>query len=608
VIRIINAGTIKKGLRNIRENGTRDTLQKAYKKLSNAVSYRRWIKTPLFSKAELAEQEEYVFDRDVIFSITVPLYNTYEPFLREMIDSVLVQTYSGWELCLADGSDSRHSYVENVCREYCERDVRIRYKRLGRNLGISENTNACLDMASGDYIALLDHDDILHPAALYEMMRIICDKDPDFIYTDEATFVSPDIGNISSIHFKPDFAPDNLMANNYICHFTAFKRSLLEKTGKFRSEYDGSQDHDMMLRLTETAERIEHIPEVLYYWRAHQDSVAFGIRAKDYAAVSGRKAVRSSLQRRGLSASVESSKAFPCIYRIRYDLRDTALVSIVIQNCDHTDELRTCVDSILGKTTYSNYEIIIADNNSREAATFDCYKELTSKNGNIRVVTWEGEYNYSAINNYVVREVVRGEYILLLSSNTEVITPEWIEEMLMYARRGDIGAVGAKIYYPDKRTIWHAGVILGKGGTAGNVYRGANGGDIGYMGRLAYAQDMTAVTGACMMIRRDIWDEVGGLDEEFKIVFGDTDLCMRIRRAGYLIIWTPYAELCQCKHLNRKSNRMPGEKEIIGSDAELFRSKWRAELDMGDPYYNPNLTLNGADYSLRHKKQEATPR
>ena len=599
---IVTTGMIRKGLRNIRENGVVDTMHKVYRKLRGAATYRKWMKTPLFTDAELAEQRNHVFSKDIVFSITVPLYNTPETFLREMIESVIDQTYGKWELCLADGSDSKHDYVGNVCKEYAARDKRILYRKLKRNQGISGNTNACLDMATGDYIALFDHDDILHPAALHEMMMVICEKDADIVYTDEAVFISPDIRKISSIHFKPDFAPDNLRANNYMCHFTAFKRSMLDRTGGFRSEYDGSQDHDMMLRLTEAADRIEHIPEVLYFWRAHPQSVASGIDAKGYAAVAGRKAVMDSLRRQGLEATVESTKVHPCIFRIRYALTDTPLVSIVIPNCDHIDELKICIDSILSRSTYRNYEIIIAENNSCESRTFDYYDQLTEKHDNIRVIIWEGEPNYSAINNYAVRNAVKGEYILLLNNDTEVITPSWIEEMLMFAQRGDVGAVGAMLFYPND-TIQGAGIILGLGGAAGHAYHRAKRGGDGYMGRLAYAQDMTAVTAACMLVRRDVWDEVGGLDEEFALSFNDVDLCMKIRREGYLIVWTPYAELYHYESASRGMDDTPEKKARFDSEAALFRSRWGTELKRGDPYYNPNLTLVRSDFSLRYTRQ-----
>ena len=600
----ISGGMIKKGIRNIRENGVADTLHKVYRKLRNADVYSEWMKTPLFTDAELSEQMSHVFSKDIVFSITVPLYNTPEAFLREMIGSVIDQTYGKWELCLADGSDSEHDYVGRVCKEYAEKDERILYKKLKRNRGISGNTNECLDMATGEFIALFDHDDVLHPAALHEMMRVICSKDADIVYTDEATFISPDISNISFIHFKPDYAPDNLRANNYICHFTAFKRSLLDKTGMFRSEFDGSQDHDMLLRLTEAADRIEHIPEVLYFWRAHPDSVALGIEAKDYAAVSGRKAVMRSIQRQGMTASVESTKAHPCIYRIKYDIAIDPLISIVIPSCDHVDELKTCIDSIQKKSTYHNYEIIIAENNSREERTFDYYDSLSENNNNIRVVTWKGGFNYSAINNYAVREAANGEYILLLNNDTEVITPSWIEEMLMYVQRQDVGAAGAKLCYPDD-TIQHAGVILGKGGIAGHAYQWEKRSEVGYMGRLSYAQDMTAVTAACMMVRRDVWDEVGGMDEEFTVAFNDVDLCMKIRRAGHLIVWTPFAELYHYESLSRGKDDTPEKQARFDSEVEMFRRKWGAELTAGDPYYNPNLTLAKSDFSLRYTRQSS---
>lgn len=598
---IITAGMIKIGLRNIRENGVADTLRKAYRKLRGSASYSEWMKTPLFSNAELSEQRNLEFSKDIVFSITVPLYNTPETFLREMIGSVIDQTYGKWELCLADGSDSDHAYVGSVCKEYAARDERIQYRKLGQNLGISENTNACLDMATGDYIALFDHDDILHPAALHEMMRVICDTDADLVYTDEATFVSPDISNISNIHFKPDFGPDTLRSNNYICHLTTFRKSLLDKTGRFRSEYDGSQDHDLMLRLTEAAERIEHIPEVLYFWRAHPQSVASGIEAKGYAAAAGRQAVLDSLKRQGIDAKIESTRAHPCIYRIRYALTGTPLVSIVIPNCDHVDELKTCIDSILNRSTYKNYEIIIAENNSKEKRTSTYYDSLTEKHDNIRVITWEGDFNYSAVNNYAVRNAANGEYILLLNNDTEVISPGWIEEMLMFAQRGDVGAVGAMLYFPND-TIQHAGIVLGLGGIAGHAYHKVRRGEVGHMGHLAYARDMSAVTAACMLVCREVWDEVGGMDEEFAIALNDVDFCMRLRKAGYLIVWTPFAELYHYESLSRGLD-ITANRDRFDSEKKLFRSKWKAELKEGDPYYNPNVTLTRSDYSLRYEKQ-----
>ena len=567
---------------------------------SREVEYSEWMKKPLFSKIELEEQSYRQFDKEITFSIVVPLYNTQEEYLREMIESVQAQTYGNWELCMADGSDGSHSEVEIICRKYADHDERIKYQKLERNLGISENTNACIGMSTGDYIALLDHDDILHPAALHEMMTAICEKNADFIYTDEATFLSSDIQNISAINFKPDYAPDSLRAVNYICHFTAFKRALLDETGLLRKEFDGSQDHDLVLRLTSAANNIVHIPEVLYYWRAHQNSAALSVDAKENASDAGIRAVSSSIRSLGYSAKVYPLKEFPTVYRIKYELKARPLISIIIPTSDHYDDLKKCLCSILEKTTYSNYEIILIENNSKDPKTFAYYDSLKESFDNIKIVTWEGNggFNYSSLNNYGIDVAAEGDYYLLLNNDTEVITPSWIKEMLMYAQREDVGAVGAKLYFPDD-TIQHAGVIIGLGGVAGHAFTCYKKTASGYMKKLCYSRNVSAVTGACVMIRKDVWDSVGGLDEKFEVGFNDIDLCMRIRKKGYLIVWTPYAELY---HYESKSRGYDVTPEKIGrslSEIARFKARWAKELKMGDPYYNPNLTLKRIDYSLK---------
>lgn len=595
----------KKGLISLRENGIRYTWVKARTKVYTP-SYSQWMKTPLFSDAELEKQRNTRFSKDIVFSITVPLYNTPERFLREMIESVQAQTYGGWELCLADGSDEEHSYVGRLCKDYSQKDERIKYRKLEKNLGISGNTNACLEMAEGDFIALFDHDDILHPTALHEMMKAICEKDADIVYTDEATFESPDINKIILIHFKPAFAPDNLRANNYICHFTAFRRKLLDQTGGFRSEYDGSQDHDLMLRLTAVAANIVHIPEVLYYWRAHPQSVAMASDAKDYAMIAGRKAVKDSLESENLNGIVESSRALPSIYRIRYELSEHPKVSIIIPTCDHIDDLSKCILSVEEKTTYENYEIIIVENNSKDPKTFAYYDEIQKEWDNIKVITWSGPFNYSAINNFGAKEA-SGDYLLLLNNDIEVISTGWIEEMLMYAQREDVGAVGAMLYYPDD-TIQHAGVVLGLGGVAGHVFSRQLRGDVGYMGKLCYAQNVTAVTAACLLIKRSTWDEVGGLDEEFAVAFNDVDLCMRLRQAGYLNVWTPFAELYHYESKSRGKEDTPEKKSRFRGEEVRFMAKWNEELSAGDIYFNPNFSLLRADCSIEGHQRRQTYR
>lgn len=538
-----------------------------------------------------AKQRKERFSRNVTFSILVPLYNTPEVFLREMIESVQEQTYPKWELCLADGSDAEHEIVGKICHEYAKKDRRILYKKLEKNLGISGNTNACIEMATGNYIALFDHDDILHPSVLYETMKAICEQDADYIYTDEVTFESPDKNKLITLHYKPDFAPDNLLANNYICHFSAFSMELLKKAGAFRSAYDGSQDHDIMLRLTHFANRVVHIPKILYWWRSHPQSVSQDIGAKQYAVDAAKRCVHDFIRDQyHVETIIESTRAFPTIFRIIWPIQNQPKVSIVIPNKDHIEDLQRCVSSILQKSTYGNYEIVVVENNSESDGIFDYYTQL-EENDRIRVIRYEGEFNYSKINNWAVKQC-DGDYIVLLNNDTEVITPEWLENMLMYAQREDVGAVGAKLYYPDGR-IQHAGVVIKMGNDriAAHAYVGAGHDHIGYMGRLCYAQDMSAVTAACLMINRRKYDEVNGLDEGFAVAYNDVDFCLKVRQEGYLNIFTPFAELYH--HESATRGYETGEKlKRQQRECEIFRNKWADVLEKGDPYFNPNLSLD----------------
>ena len=588
-----------KGIRCLHENGWSYTWHKVKNKLKHRQEYTALTNTPLFTEEELEAQRTEVFPRSIKFSVVVPLYNTPEKFLHEMIRSVIDQTYADWELCMADGSDEAHGNVERICRQYMRKDLRIKYQRLEENLGISGNTNACLEMATGDYIGLFDHDDLLHPAALHEVMRAICEQDADFIYTDENTFhEKPE--DAFCPHFKPDYAPDTLRSYNYICHFTVFSRELLDEVGNFRREFDGSQDYDMVLRLTEKASKIVHIPEILYFWRAHSGSTAGDISAKPYTMDAARRALGEHLDRVGLVGEVEDS-SIPSTYRIKYTISGCPKVSIVIPNMDHADTLRTCISSILEKTTYENFEIVIIENNSRKEETFAYYDELKT-DPRIQIVTWEGKFNYSAINNFGVREAATGEYILLLNNDIEVITPDWLQEMLMFAQRPDVGAVGAMLYYPDD-TIQHAGVVLGIGGVAGHAHKYFPRGDFGYMSRATIAQDLSVVTAACVMLPRTVWDEVGGLDETFEVAFNDVDLCMRIRKAGYLIVWTPYAELYHYESKSRGAEDTPEKKKRFEGEVRRFQARWKSELAAGDPYYNPNLTLVREDFSVKRENE-----
>jgi len=597
-----------------RYGNLKNLMRKLESKRIERKAYKSYGTQSMPSGEEIEKQQSTVFSREIKFSILVPLYNTPEKFLREMIGSVLSQTYRNWELCLADGSDEQHADVKRICLEYAQKDEaaakeaglsgsRIKYEKLPKNLGISGNTNACFSLATGEYIGLFDHDDLLHPCALYEYMKVICEQDADYVYCDETTFQGESIDNMITLHFKPDFAIDNLRANNYICHFSVFSAKLLKDGVLFRSEFDGSQDHDMILRLTAAAEKIVHVPKILYYWRSHAGSVASDIHAKTYAIEAAKGAVASHLTACGFKQfKIESSRAFETIFRIRYHLTDKPLISILIPNKDHAADLRRCIDSITTKTSYENYEIIVIENNSAQAETFSYYETL-KKHPAIRVVTYEGAFNYSSVNNFGAG-FARGAYLVLLNNDTEIVTRNWLEELLMYAQRGDVGAVGCMLYYADY-SIQHAGIVLGLGShrTAGHSHYKMSKDNLGYMGRLCYAQNVSAVTGACMMTRKSLFDEVGGLSEEFAVALNDVDYCLRLREKGYLNVFTPFAELF---HYESKSRGLDVSDEATKENAarydresELFRNKWKAVLDAGDPYFNPNFSLDYSNYVLQ---------
>ncbi len=541
------------------------------------------------------------FSRDVRFSIIVPLYNTPEKFLREMIDSVCSQTYQNWQLCLGNGSDDLHAYVEKICLEYHEKDPRVCYRKLEKNEGISGNTNQCLKMAEGNYIGLLDHDDVLHPSALYLYMCEISRNNADYIYCDETTFKGSTINNMITLHFKPDFAIDDLRANNYICHFSVFSKELLDGTELFRSKFDGSQDHDMILRLTSRAKHIVHVPKILYYWRSHKGSTAADINAKSYAIDAAKGAVADHLSKSGFeNFEITSTKAFETIFRIKYEINGDPRVSILIPARDHVSDTKRCIDSIIQKSTYDNYEIILIDNGSTEAETKEYEEKLSQKEGGrVRVIRDDGPFNYSRLNN-TAASVAAGEYLVLLNNDTEVITLDWIEELLMYAQRDDVGAVGAKLYYPD-RTIQHAGIVIGLGAhrTAGHTHYRVSSQNLGYMGRLCYAQDVSAVTGACLMVKHSLWNELGGLDESFEVSLNDVDLCLRLREKGMLNVFTPFAELYHYESASRGSDLTGERAERYNRESEHFRDRWKKVIADGDPYYNPNFSLDRSDFTLK---------
>lgn len=548
-----------------------------------------------------------------LISICVPLYNTPEPFLRQFLASVFDQTSTRWELCLADASDEAHAYVGEIVKQraaFAEKLVpaadRVKYVKV-ENKGISANTNAAAQLATGEYLALADHDDIFAPHAVYTLQMAILDSGADFLYSDEALF-KKSIRRPTVAHFKPDFAPDYLVCCNYICHLSAFKRSLYFEAGGERTECDGSQDHDLFLRLTDRLDdtQIYHIPQVLYYWRVHGGSTSGGTAAKPYVAKAAKKAIADHLERTGQRGTVRDG-LYPSTYKVDYEIEGEPLVSILIPNMDHTDDLEKCLSSVYKKTSWNNFEVIVIENNSKEAATFDYYKKITGPEGypRCRVVEYkaQGGFNFSAINNFG-RKAAQGDYLLLLNNDVEVINREWLTEMLMQASRPGVAMCGAMLYYPDD-TIQHAGIVTGLGGYAGHSHKYRPRTSGGYMFRAATVQDFSAVTAACLLVRAEVFDGLNGLDEGFTVAFNDVDFCLRARRAGWRVVWTPYAQLYHYESKSRGiDEKDKAKKARFAGEQKRLTDRFGRENLTRDPYYNPGLTLDREDFSesgdLRH--------
>lgn len=587
---------IKKGLNYLRHYGFKEFMVRLGERIEpDEVPYGPWYEKHAASEEMLAKQRTRRFKNGAKISVAVPVFHTGEKFLREMIESVQAQTYANWELCIVNASPDD----ETVCRildEYAAADNRIAYKNLEENLGIGANTNKAFEMAAGDYIALLDHDDLLAPDAFYEAALRIEAEAPGIIYTDEDK-VSGDELVHTQPHFKPDFNPDLLRANNYICHLLIVKRELVQKVGGFREGFDGAQDHDFILRCTECASKISHIPRILYHWRTHSQSTADNPLSKQYAYEAGVKAVRESLERCGLTGRVSQSLDHG-FYKVEYDFTGEPLVSVIIPNKDNKDTLKTCIDSVLGKSTYKNIEIIIVENNSETAEIFEYYKEL-EQNERIRVIKWEQDFNYSAINNFAVK-YANGEYLLFLNNDIEVITPSWIEGLLGNAARSDVGAVGCKLNYPDK-TIQHAGIIVGIGGIAGHAFLNMPANRTGYLHRASTQMDVSAVTAACMMMRKSVFEEVGGFEERLSVAFNDVDFCLRIGQKGYLIVYDAYVEMYHYESKTRGAEDTDEKARRFYTEIEFMRTRWMKLLKSGDPCYNPNLTLSKHNYSINAK-------
>ena len=594
--------TIKKILKRIlriREN-----------KKSNQEQYEIWRNK---NKYDLEKQKNTEFSYSPKISIVVPMYKTNMKFFEELINSLKNQTYSKWELCLADGSSEKNKEFEKII----ENNNKIKYKFLGKNEGISENTNEAIKMATGEYIGFLDHDDTLSENALYEIVNCLNkDKSVDFIYTDEDKldqnymYFDP--------YFKPDFSPETLECNNYITHFVVVKKDLIDKIGMLDSKYNGAQDFDFVLRATEKSKKIVHIPKVLYHWRVHRESTAFLPDTKPYAFEAGKRAVEAHLNRIGKKANVEESQDVPGAYKINYEIVGNPNITIIIPNKDNIKLLKRCINSILKLTTYKNYEIFIIENNSIKNTTFKYYKKI-AKNTKIKILNYNKntimdlngerkleldnnensklEFNYSSLINFGVKNS-KSDFILQLNNDTLLLTPNWLEIFIGYAQNKEIGAVGARLYYPDK-TIQHAGIILGINGIAGNALVNLPYGKHAYFGIEAITRNVSAVTGACLFCRRNLYEEVGFMDnKKFKVAFNDVDFCLKLLERGYRNIYNPYIELIHYESKTRGYEDSPEKIKRFEKETENFRKRW-SKLLQNDPYYNPNLSRKTVNYDIK---------
>ncbi|HIZ22581.1 MAG TPA: glycosyltransferase family 2 protein [Candidatus Blautia faecigallinarum] len=587
--------TLQKGFRYLKHYGPKEFWIRLHERFEpEEIPYGPWYEAYVPDEQTLEKQRKQKFSQSPLISIAVPAYKTPGVFLRQMLDSVRTQTYGNWELCIANASPGEEE-MGKILREYAKKDPRIRWMDLKENLGISENTNAAFAMAQGEFVGLLDHDDLLAPNALYEVVKAINEtKDVDVVYTDEDK-VTADLSEHFQPHFKPDFNLDLLRSNNYICHFFVVRRSILAQTGGFRKEFDGAQDHDLIFRCTEQAREIAHVPEILYHWRTHRESTADNPASKMYAYDAGKRAIEAHLARMQVQGTVSHTPDYG-FFRVKYPVQGSPLVSVIIPNKDETETLRSCIRSLKENTTYKNLEILIIENNSTTKEIFSYYKEL-SREENIRIFNWKKEFNYSAINNFGARKA-RGEYLLFLNNDIQVITPDWMEEMLGVCQREEVGAAGAKLIYPDN-TIQHAGCVIGIGGIAGHMFVDMPAERSGYLHKASLLQDMSAVTAACMMIKRSVFQKVKGFTEELAVAFNDVDLCLKVRREGYLIVYDPYARLYHMESKTRGAEDSEAKMRRFQTEIEYMRCHWLDILKKGDPYYNKNLSLTKWNYSLK---------
>ena len=595
MFRKLSPYTIRKGFRYMKHYGLKEFWIRLHERFEpEEVPYGPWYRAYIPTEETLETQRKQKFDYSPLISIAVPAYQTPVEFLRQMIESLIVQTYSNWELCIVNASPDNEE-MQKVLAEYSAGDSRVRFCNLKENLGIAENTNCAFAMAKGEFVGLLDHDDLLAPNALYEIVKILQDHpQADALYTDEDK-VTTELDEHFQPHLKPDFNLDLLRSNNYICHFFVVRKSIVEKAGGFRKEFDGAQDYDFIFRCTENAGEVLHVPEILYHWRTHKASTADNPASKMYAFEAGKRAIEAHLERTGTKGEVSHTQDLG-FYRVKYPVQGKPLVSVIIPNKDEKETLQTCLEMLEKNTGYQNFEIIIVENNSTTDEIFRYYKEL-SGNRKIHLLRWGKEFNYSAINNFAVAHA-KGEYLLFLNNDVKSINPDWLEEMLGVCQRPEVGGVGAKLIYPDN-TIQHAGCVIGMGGIAGHMFVDMPADRTGYLHKASLLQDMSAVTAACLLMKKEVFEQAGGFTEELAVAFNDVDLCLKVRKNGYLIVYDPYVKLY---HMESKTRGAEDSKEKVRrfqTEIEYMRCHWIDILKNGDPCYNKNLSLTKWNYSLK---------
>ena len=559
--------------------------------------YDAWLEQNALRPADvdrLTTVAEILHYRPTI-SVIMPVYNPPERYLREAIESVMTQIYPHWELCIADDASTR-KHVRLVLNEYASKDVRIKVVHRPENGHISRASNSALELATGDFVALLDHDDVLAADALFQVAVVLNkQRDADMIYSDEDKV--DDEGIRSSPFFKPDWSPDTLLSKMYTGHLTTYRKRLVEEVGGFRTGFEGSQDYDLALRISERTDKIVHLPLVLYHWRIHEESVASGVQVKTYAYDAAKKALTEALARRDEPGTVSQLAKYPGNYSVRYTIREHKRVSIVMPTRDHGDDVDVCLRSIFAKSTYPDFEVVLVDNGSRDPRSLRTFEAWRAREPDrFRVVPLDIPFNYSKLNNGGAHAAA-GDYLLFLNNDTEIVSADWIEGMVEQAQRPSIGAVGALLLYADD-TIQHAGVITRIGGVAGHSHRFFPADAPGYYHVLHTVTNYSAVTAACLMVRRDVFEKVGGFDETLAVAFNDVDFCLKIREAGFNNIYLPHVVLYHFESKSRGLDDTPAKLKRSIGEQSIMQQRWNiAKVD--DPFYSPHLRLIREDYSIR---------